>query len=188
MQTVQNTNDRLVLQGASPLFRPFFVGGLGLLLLGFGFLVLGSTIGPSTIGSRSAADADGGAPTTGIGVFLAALGFFVAIVPLAGRFPYRKEIVVDRPGGQFIRRDRTLLRLRQETYPLGEIRAVEVEEARHVDGDPYFTLLMRLHSGESVTLDRFTDRTTAGSTARLIRDHCRPDPFPGTDHPEPRSD
>lgn len=169
MHPIQETTDRLVLRGASPLFRPFFLGGLGLLILGMALLIGGPLLGRTTIGPGE--DGDGGAPTAGLGVFLATFGFFVAIVPLIGRFPYRKEFLVDRRAGHFVRRDRTLVRLREETYPIDEIRGVEVDEARHVDGEPYFTLLLRLDSGESVTLDRFTDRDAAGTAARLIRDH-----------------
>jgi hypothetical protein len=183
MRAVQNTTHLLVLEGASPLFRPFFLGGLGLLVLGASLLVGGPLFLPSTVGSPSGAD--GAAPVAGLGTFLATFGFFVAIVPLAGRFPYRREIIVDRAVGKFVRRDRTLLRLRQETYPLDEVRGVEVEEARHVDGDPYFSLLLRLESGESVTLDRFTDRAAAGATARLIRDHLGPGTSPEPNRPDP---
>ena len=169
MRVVQNTTERLVLEGASPLFRPFFVGGLGLLFLGASLLIGGPLYRLSRGGSLfRAADAT---PVAGPGTFLATFGFFVAIVPVIGRFPYRREIIVDRAAGRFIRRDRTLVRLRQESYTLDEVRGVEVEEARHVDGDPYFTLLLLLETGESVTLDRFTDRTAAGVVARLIRDH-----------------
>ena len=75
------------------------------------------------------------------------------------------------------------MRLRQESYPLDEVRGVEVEEARHVDGDPYFTLVLRLESGESVTLDRFTDRSAAGVVARLIRDHLGSGTSPEPDRP-----
>jgi hypothetical protein len=173
MRAVQNTTDRLVLASASPLFRPFFLGGLGLVVLGGVFLIAGPRFQPTPDG-RISADASV-APAPGLGLFLATFGLFVAIVPLIGKLPYRKEIVVDRAAGQFVRRDRTLLRLREETYPLGEVRRVDVEEARHVDGDPYFTLLLRLESGDSVTLDRFTDRSTAASARRLISDHLAAD-------------
>jgi hypothetical protein len=173
MHAVQNTNDRLVLEGASPLFRPFFAGGLGLMLLGGVLLIGGSQSLPSPGGSRSGREPPASAP--GLGVFLATFGLFVAIVPLIGRFPYRKQIVVDRAAGQFIRRDRTLRRLREETYALGAVRGVDVEQARHVDGDPYFTLLLRLESGESVTLERFTDRSEAESARELLSDHLGPD-------------
>jgi hypothetical protein len=173
MREVQKTNVRLVLRGASPLFRPFFLGGLGFLVLGASLLIGGPLFRRATVGSPTGAD--GVASVAGIGAFLATFGFFVAIVPMVGRFPYRKEIIVDRATGQFVRRDRTLLRLRQETYSLDEVRGVEVVQARHVDGDPYFTLLMRLNSGESATLDRFTDRAAAGTAAQLIRDHLGPE-------------
>ena len=36
MRVVENTSERLVLEGASPLFRPFFFGGLGFLVLARG--------------------------------------------------------------------------------------------------------------------------------------------------------
>jgi hypothetical protein len=169
MHAVQNTTDRLVLEGASPLFRPFFFGGLGFLVLGVSLLIGGPLLHQSSCRSEPAGESS--VPVAGLGVFLATFGFFVAMVPLAGKIPYHKEIIVDRTTGQFVRRDRTLLRLRQEVYPLEEARTVDVEEARHVDGDPYYTVLLRLESGESVTLDRFTDRAAAGETARLIRDH-----------------
>jgi hypothetical protein len=172
MQPIQNTTDRLVLRGASPLFRPFFVGGLGLFILGAILLIGGPLLGRPTIGPT--ADGEGGADTAGIGLFLTAFGFFVAVVPLIGRFPFRKELIVDRPSGQFIRRDRTLVRLREHTCPIDGIRAIEVDEARHVDGDSYFTLLLRLDSGESLTLDRFTDRDAADAAARLLRGHLAP--------------
>jgi hypothetical protein len=173
MRAVHHTTDRLVLEGASPLFRPFFFGGLAFLVLGMSLLIGGPLLRRSPGGSRPA-DASS-VPVGGLGWFLATFGFFVAMVPLAGKIPYHKQIVVDRAAGQLIRRDRTLLRLRQETYPLGEIRTVDAEEARHVDGEPYFTLLLRLESGESVTLERFTDRAAAGETARLIREHLEPE-------------
>jgi hypothetical protein len=162
----------LILEGASPLFRPFFLGGLGLLVLGAFLLIGGPLLGRTTVGSPTGAGDE--VPIAGLGAFLATFGFFVAIVPVAGRFPYRKEIIVDRAAGRFVRRDRTLLRLRQESYPLDEVRGVEVEEARHVDGDPYFSLLLLLESGESATLDRFADRTAAGTAARLICEHLGP--------------
>jgi hypothetical protein len=169
MHAVQNTPDRLVLDGASPLFRPFFFGGLGILVLGVSLLIGGPLLHQSSDGSEPVGDAT--VPLAGLGVFLATFGFFVAMVPLAGKIPYHKQIVIDRTAGQFVRRDRTLLRLRQDIYPLDEVRTVDVEESRHVDGDPYFTLLLRLESGESVNLDRFTDQKAAGDTAGLIRDH-----------------
>jgi hypothetical protein len=169
MHAVQNTPDRLVLEGASPLFRPFFFGGLGFLVLGVSLLIGGPLLGQSPGGSEPAGEAS--IPLAGLGTFLATFGFFVAMVPLAGKIPYHKQIIVDRTAGQFVRRDRTLLRLRQDVYPLDEVRKVDVEEARHVDGDPYFTVLLRLEAGESVTLERFTDQMAAGETARLIRDH-----------------
>jgi hypothetical protein len=172
MRAIENTTDRLVLAGASPLFRPFFLGGLGFLVLGAS-LVIGGALFPRSRGG-SVAGGESPASTAGMGVFLAAFGFFLAITPLAGRFPFRKEIVVDRAAGEFIRRDRTLVRLRQETYPLGGVHSVDVEEARHVDGDPYFTLVLVLESGDTVTLERFTDRSDAALTARLIRDHLGP--------------
>jgi hypothetical protein len=184
MRVIQDTTDRLVLEGASPLFRPFFLGGLGLFVLGVSLLVGGPLYRLSTV--RSPSEADNETPIAGPGAFLATFGFFVAIVPVIGRFPYRREIVVDRAAGQLVRRDRTLLRLRQESYTADEVRAVEVDEARHVDGDPYFTLMLLLESGQSVTLDRFTDRTEAGAVARLIRDHLGSRTSPETDRPESR--
>jgi hypothetical protein len=173
MHAAENTTDRLVLRSTSPLFRPFFLGGLGLLVLGGALLIGGPYLGATPAGRASGAGPPIAPP--GLGVFLVTFGSFLAVVPLIGRFPYRKEIVVDRTAGQFIRRDRTLLRLREETFPLGDVRTVEVEEARHVDGDPYFTLLLRLGSGDAVTLDRFTDRSAAEASARLIRDHLERD-------------
>lgn len=181
MRAAQNSTDRLVLEGASPLFRPFFLGGLASLVVG-GCLLIGGPLFHQTPGGSLPGDAS--APVAGLGVFLTTFGFFVAIVPLVGRFPYRKEIVVDRAAGQFIRRDRTLLRVRHETYPLEEVRGVDVEEARHVDGDPYFTLLLRLDSGVTVTLERFTDRDAAATAAGLIRDHLEPDPARGPSRPD----
>jgi hypothetical protein len=172
MRAIENTTDRLVLAGASPLFRPFFLGGLGLLALGTCLLIGGALVPRSPGGSVPGGESP--ASPAAMGVFLAAFGFFLAITPLAGRFPFRKEIVVDRAAGEFIRRDRTLVRLRQETYPLGAVHSVDVEEARHVDGDPYFTLVLVLESGDTVTLERFTDRSAAALTARLIRDHLGP--------------
>jgi hypothetical protein len=177
MRTVENTTDRLVLAGASPLFRPFFFGGLGFVVLGASLLIGGVLFRRSTGGSLPG-DASP-APAAGLGVFLTTFGFFVAITPVAGRFPFRKEIVVDRGAGRLIRRDRTLVRLRQEVYPLGEVRTVDVEDARHVDGDPYFGLVLSLATGDSVTLDRFTDRSAAERTAKLIRGHLGPSPDGG---------
>jgi hypothetical protein len=182
MHAVQNTTDRLVLQGTSPLFRPFFLGGLGLLVFGGVLLIAGPHSRPTPGGPGSGDEPP--APAPGLGVFLATFGLFVAIVPLIGKLPYRKEIVVDREAGQFVRRDRTLLRLREETYPLGEVREVDVEEVRHVDGDPYFTLLVRLASGECVTLDRFTDRSHAASARRLISDRLGADVCRGPNQAE----
>jgi hypothetical protein len=183
MRPVRNTTHLLVLEGASPLFRPFFLGGLGLLVLGASLLIVGPFYRRSTGGSPSGADDT--APVAGLGAFLATFGFFVAIVPVLGKFPYRKEIIVDRAAGHFVRRDRTLLRLRQVSYPLDEVRGVEVEAARQVDGDPYFTLLLRLRHGDSVTLDRFTDRAAAERDARRIRDHLGPRPPADPDPPIP---
>jgi hypothetical protein len=181
MRAVRNTTDLLVLEGASPLFRPFFVGGLGLLVVGTSLLV-GRVFGHwSTVGSPSGSYE--AAPVAGLGAFLATFGLFVAIVPMVGRFPYRREIIVDRAVARLVRRDRTLLRLRQETYPLDQVQGVEVEEARHVDGDPYFSLLLRLESGETVTLDRFTDGTAAGAAAGLIREHLVPVRSPEPNRP-----
>lgn len=166
MHIVQQTTDRLVLETVPPLFRPFFFGGLGVLAVGVGLLIGGPLLrGPSGGETASAA---------GPGIFLAAFGFFVTIVPAIGKIPYRRQIIVDRAEGAFIRRDRTLLRLRQESYPLGAIRAVDVEEARHVDGDPYFALVLRLESGESASIERFNDRDGAARVARLVRDHLDP--------------
>jgi hypothetical protein len=169
MQPIQNTNDRLVLKGASPLFRPFFFGGLGLLVVGAGLLIGGPLFGRFSGGSPLGADDPMAVP--GLGLFLTVFGFFVTIAPLIGRFPFRKEVIIDRAAGTLIRRDQTLLRFRQETYPFAEVRRIHVEESRHVDGDPYFTLQLWLESGESVTLDRFSDRPAADLAARLIRDH-----------------
>jgi hypothetical protein len=183
MRPVHNTTDRLVLEGASPLFRPFFFGGLGLLVIGVGLLIGGPHLQQSPGGSRPADELT--VPVFGLGVFLTAFGFFVAMVPLAGNIPYHKQIIVDRCAGRFVRRDRALLRLRQEAYPLGEVQKIDVEEARHVDGDPYFTLLLRLESGESATLERFTDRAAADEVARLIRDHLEPDPSIEASRPGP---
>jgi hypothetical protein len=179
MHPVQNTTDRLVLRGASPLFRPFFLGGLGLLVLGGILLISGQRSRPAPAGPTSGDTPPALAP--GLGVFLATFGLFVAIVPLIGRFPYRKELVVDRAAGQFVRRDRTLLRLREETFPLADVRGVDVEEARHVDGDRYFTLLLRLESGASVTLERFADRPGAATAVHLIRDHLGREAIPVPD-------
>jgi hypothetical protein len=172
MRAIENTTDRLILAGASPLFRPFFLGGLGILVLGAGLVFGDALFGRSPGGSVDAGESP--VSTAGMGVFLAAFGFFLAITPLAGRFPFRKEIIVDRAAGEFIRRDRTLVRLRQVTYPMGGVHSVDLEEARHVDGDPYFTLVLRLESGDAVTLERFTDRSDAALTAGLIRDHLGP--------------
>jgi hypothetical protein len=169
------SDGRLVHTSAAPLFRPFCFGGLGLLIIGTGLLIAGPLSGRSSAGGVDAL------PITGVGAFLAVFGFFVAIVPVIGRMPYRRQIIVDRAAGRFTRRDRTLLRLRQESYPLDEVWGIEVEAARHVDGDPYFTLVLRLEHGESVTLDRFTDRDAAERAVRLIEDHLGP--RPSTDTP-----
>ncbi len=182
MHAVQNTPDRLVLEGASPLFRPFFFGGLGLLTLGVSLLIGSPLLGRSPAESQPAESA---MSIAGIGTFLAIFGFNLTMIPLVGRMPYHKQIVADRTIGQFVRRDRTLIRLRQEAYPLGEVRTVDVEEARHVDGDVYFVLLLRLESGESVMLERFTDRASAGETARLIRDHLAVAPSAEAARPSP---
>lgn len=175
MHIARQTADRLVLAGGSPLFRPFFLGGLGLLILGTGVLVRAAPGLPKPDGPPGAA----GSPRAmaGPGTFLVIFGFFVALVPVAGRIPYRKEIVVDRSVGTLVRRNRTLVRLREETYEPGDIRAVEVEEARHVDGDPYYSLVLHLGSRDSITLDRFTDRRAADRVAALIREHL------GSPHP-----
>ncbi len=167
MRAVQNTTDRLVLEGASPLFRPFFFGGLGLLVVGIALLIGGPIFTRAPGGSLPG---DSSAPVAGLGVFLATFGFFVAMVPLVGRFPYRRQIILDRATGRFVRRDRTLVRLREETYPFHAILGVDVEESQHVDGDLYFTLVLRLDSGDSVTLDRFTDREAANLAAQVIRE------------------
>jgi hypothetical protein len=179
MHEVTDADVRLVLQSIPPLFRPFFLGGLGLLVLGAGLLIGGPIAGQSTAGAGDAV------PLIGVGAFLAVFGFFVTIVPMVGKMPYRKQIIVDRAAGQFVRRDRTLLRLRQVSYPLDEVRGVEVEAARQVDGDPYFTLLLRLRHGDSVTLDRFTDRAAAERDARRIRGHLGPRPPVDPDPPIP---
>ncbi len=171
MRPVENTSDRLVLAGPSPLFRPFLAGGLGLLAAGLGFLVVAAT---------AVAEWPAATPA-GLGVFLTTFGLFVAIVPLIGRFPYRREIVVDCATRQVSWRDRTLVRLRQDAYPFRSIAAVRVDEARHPDGDPYYTLAFELDSGQVLTLERFTDRRPAAEAARLIRDRldtARDEPAP----------
>jgi hypothetical protein len=183
MRPVESSIDRLVLAGASPLFRPFFLGGLGLLALGVGLLIFAASSGRADQGSPA------GAPSTtpaGIGVFLTVFGVFVAIVPLLGRFPYRREIIVDRGTRQIVRRDRTLVRLRQDAYPLHSVQDVDVAEARHPDGDPYFTLALILDSGQVVTLERFTDRPAAVEAARLIRDRLDPVPAGPSASPGPQ--
>ena len=131
MRVVEDVSDRLVIRGASPLFRPFFFGGLGLLALGVCCLLAGPIAGRSSIGPPGAAD--GATSLAGLGAFLATFGFFVALVPLAGRFPYRREIIVDRAAGTLVRRDRTLVRLRQETYPADEVQGIDVVELRQVE-------------------------------------------------------
>ena len=159
----------LVLSCSTPLFRPFFLGGLGLLAIGLVFLVAEPVLGRATIGPP-------GSPVrliTGIGVFLSTFGFFLTILPLVGRMPYRREVILDETAGRLIRRDQTLVRTREESILLGAICAVEVEEARFVDGDPDLTVVLRLESGRSVSLDRFTDRGAAVSAARLLRDRLR---------------
>lgn len=180
MKDTQDARDRLVLRCSTPLFRPFFLGGLGLLGLGVALLVVGPVLGRSTVGPPG-----GGVPLAGLGAFLSTFGFFVAIIPLVGRMPYRREVVVDPAAGRLVRRDRTLVRLRQESFAFIEIRGVEVEEARHVDGDPDFTLALRLDSGRSVPLDRFTDRLAAADAARLLRDHLPTADRPATAPPSP---
>ena len=129
MRAIENTTDRLVLAGASPLFRPFFVGGLG--FAGPGRLPPDRRrrSSPDRRADRCPAASRRPRPPA-MGVFLAAFGFFLAITPLAGRFPFRKEIVVDRAAGEFLRRDRTLVRLRQETYPLGRVRTRSTSRRR----------------------------------------------------------
>lgn len=170
MRPVENTSERLILAGPSPLFRPFLAGGLGLLVAGLGLLIV-SAFASSPAGS-------GWSATTpaGLGVFLTTFGLFVAIVPLIGRFPYRREIVVDCQTRQVSRRDRTLIRLRQDAYPFRAIQVVRVDEARHPDGDPYYILVFGLDTGEVLTLERFTDRPTAAEAARLIRERLDPAP------------
>ncbi len=180
MRHVENTSDRLVLAGGSPLFAPFFFGGLGLLALGLGLLVFAAASGGQAAGSPA-----GGEPSVtpaGLGVFLTTFGLFVASVPLLGRFPYRRQIIVNR-GRQIVRRDRTLVRLRQDAYPLHSVVGVNVQEARHPDGDPYFTLALFLDSGEVVTLERFTDRAEAAAIVLSIRDYL--DPVPAGPSPIP---
>lgn len=168
MRPVENTSERLVLAGPSLLFRPFFAGGLGLFAIGLGLLIVAVSAGPADDSGRPAGENP--ATFAGLGVFLTTFGLFVAAVPLIGRFPYRREIVVDCTTRQVSRRDRTLVRLRQDAYPFRAILAVRVNDARHPDGDPYYTLEFELDSGEVLTLERFTDRRLAAETARLIRD------------------
>lgn len=168
MRLVENTSERLVLAGPSLLFRPFFAGGLGLLAAGLGLLLVAASAGSADDSARLVGD--NSASFAGLGVFLTTFGLFVAAVPLIGRFPYRREIVVDCTTRQVSRRDRTLLRLRQDAYPFRAILAVRVNEARHPDGDPYYTLVFELDSGLVLTLERFTDRCPAAEAARLIGD------------------
>lgn len=168
MRPVENTSERLVLAGPSLLFRPFFAGGLGLLAAGLGFLIIAASAGSADDSARPAGA--NSATFAGLGVFLTTFGLFVAIVPLIGRFPYRREIIVDCATRQVSRRDRTLVRLRQDAYPFRSIVAVRVDEARHPDGDPYYTLVFELDSGVVLTLERFTDRRPAAEAARLIHD------------------
>jgi hypothetical protein len=170
MRPVENTSERLMLAGPSPLFRPFFAGGLGLFAVGLGLLILATITGsPAGAGWTAVAPA-------GLGVFLTTFGLIVATVPLVGRFPYRREIIVDCRNGLVCRRDRTLIRLRQDAYPFRAIQAVHVDEARHPDGDPYYTLALGLDSGELLTLERFTDRPAAAEAARLIRERLASTP------------
>ncbi|MHB1558104.1 MAG: hypothetical protein ACYC61_11630 [Isosphaeraceae bacterium] len=168
MRPVENTSERLVLAGPSLLFRPFFAGGLALLAVGLGLLIVAAAGGPADNSARPAGEPS--ATVAGLGVFLTTFGLFVAILPLIGRFPYRREIIVDCANRQVSRRDRTLVRLRQDAYPFRAIVAVRVDEAWHPDGDPYYTLVFELDSGEVLTLERFTDRRPAAEAAGLIRD------------------
>ncbi len=155
----------LILRCSTPLFRPFFLGGLALLAVGLAFLAADLVLGRSTIGPPG-----GSVRIAGLGAFLSTFGFFLAMLPLVGRMPYRREVLLDETAGRLIRRDQTLVRTREEWISLVEIRGVEVENARFVDGDPDLTVVLRLDSGRSVPIDRFTDPGAAASAASLLRD------------------
>jgi hypothetical protein len=172
MRAVEISTERLVLKGSAPIFRPFFLGGLGWMVLGSGILLgaraMGMPLGGPWPGDESST------PIAGLAAFLVPFGFFIAFVPFIGAVPYRKDVVVDRATGQLRRRDRSLRASREHVYALGEIRGVDVEESKHVDGDPYYTALLRLESGESVALDRFVDRGAAEHVAQLVRYYLIP--------------
>src|SRR5437016_49490 len=137
MRVAQATTERLVLKGASPLFKPFFLGGLGWMASGAAILVWAMAAGLPRNGPLPGDESS--TPIGGLGAFLVPFGFFLVLVPYLGALPYRKEVVVDRVTGHLTRRDRTLRGLREDVYAAGEIHGVDVEEARHVDGDPYYT-------------------------------------------------
>ncbi len=52
MRAVENTTERLTLVGASPLFRPFFLGGLGFVVLGVSLLIVGALCPPIAVRGR----------------------------------------------------------------------------------------------------------------------------------------
>jgi hypothetical protein len=167
MRVAQATTERLVLRGSSPLFKPFFLGGLGWMALGVAILAwalaAGRPLHAALPGDESST------PIGGLGAFLVPFGFFLALVSYLGALPYRKEVVVDRVAGHLIRRDWTLRGLREDRIAAAEIQGVGVEETRHVDGDPDYTAALRLGTGKSVVLDRFPDRGAAEHIAQLVR-------------------
>lgn len=153
-----------------PLFRPFFLGGLGLLAMGVALIFAGP------LPALPPSGPDDAMSLTGVGLFLATFGFFLAIVPIAGKVPFRREVIVDPDRGRLILRNRTLLKLREHSYPLVDVHGLEIRESRHVDGEPDVSLLLHLRHAEPVLLDRFTTRAPAERAALSIRNLLPPLP------------
>jgi hypothetical protein len=169
MRVAEITTERIVLTGSSPLFKPFFLGGLGLMASGIGILLWAMTVGLPLNGPLPGNESS--MSVGGLSAFLAPFGFFLALVPYFGALPYQKEVVVDRAAGRLTRCDRSLRGLQQDTWTLREIQSVEVEELKHADGDSSYNALLKLESGKSIALDRFVDRGAAEQVVQLIRSY-----------------
>ncbi len=171
MRVAERTSERIVLTGSSTLFRPFLIGGLGLVVLGIGVvlgaLAAGLPLSGPLPGDRSST------PIGGLGAFLVPFGFFLVLALWLGRIPFRQEVVVDRGNGRLTLSSRSLRGLRQEVCDFPEIREVDVERTA-LDGDYSYIAVAQLVSGKSVALSRPGDRETAEDVAQIVRSYLTP--------------
>ena len=171
MRVAERTRERLVLTGSSPLFRPFLIGGLDLVLLGIGAL-LGALAAGLPLSGPLPGD-ESWTPIWGLGAFLVPFGFFLVWALRLGAVPYRQQVIVDRVNGRLTRSSRSLRGLSQEVCDFPEIREVDVERTT-LDGDFAYTAVAQLESGKSVALSRPAERETAEEIAQLVRSYLTP--------------